>query len=296
MIGADSAVSFANGRMPTIEQPFEKINIIDDNLIMVFTGPVGLGQRFSQIVTEANKQHLFSNAKSPLDIGKILSANAVRDFQSTGAPGDEYASMVAFHHGGMHYLVEFDDHGFQPELKSDQIWFCSQGCVQTLTDSFLAFLKSVFWPDSRPNLSDGIFAVKWTLDNAVAFNPGGVNLPVRIAVLHKDGSKFIARQLTDDELEEHIQNINGAKEALVNFKKSHSVNIHIDVPAVQKPATSLISSQIDSSLQNRAGIPSVGELLNRDSTTKPIIPGLNPSTTDNSSQNKARDKHKPNRH
>ena len=47
VIGADSAMTFANSRQATIEQPYpNKITIIQDNVIIAGAGEIGLGQRF----------------------------------------------------------------------------------------------------------------------------------------------------------------------------------------------------------------------------------------------------------
>lgn len=223
--------------MPTIEQPYDKIDIFGDSLIVVGTGAVGLGQRFCQIVEDLQKRNSLLKG-TPIDVGKTLSQAAINDFRSTGAPVGQYASMVAFPLNGRAHLVEFDAATFQPELKTEKIWFTSLGCVQTITDSFLAFLKSVFWRDEQPNISDGIFAVKWTLDHAVEVNPGGVNKPVCLAVLQQVGGKFTARRIPDEELEEHEQNIIDAKTALVEFRDHHRIEVHPEIPTVQKPITS----------------------------------------------------------
>ena len=55
IIGADSSTTFAQGQVPTIEQPSEKIEVIGEKVIVAGTGQVGLGQRFSVIVNKAFK-------------------------------------------------------------------------------------------------------------------------------------------------------------------------------------------------------------------------------------------------
>ncbi len=84
-------------------------------------------------------------------------------------------------------------------------------------------------------LNDGIFAVKWTLDHAVDVNPGGVNKPVRVAVLEQSGGKFVARMVSEEELQEHQQNILEAKASLVDFRNRHRPPENI--PFIPKPDT-----------------------------------------------------------
>jgi hypothetical protein len=57
-------------------------------------------------------------------------------------------------------------------------------------------------------VNDAVFAVTWALEDAVEVNPGGVNDPIRIAVLAKQKGRLKARVLSDDELREHKQNVN----------------------------------------------------------------------------------------
>jgi hypothetical protein len=234
VIGADSAVSLEDGRVRTIEQQYDKIEIIGNSVILVGTGAVGLGQRFSAIVNDEwnHKKTFFQN--TPLNIAKILCGAALNDFRSTFAPPG-LGALVAFPVGGKAHLFEFGIRDFQPEMKTEKLWFTSLGCVQIITDSFLAYLKSVFWNDELPNVNDGIFIVKWTLEHAVAVNPGGVNAPVRVAVLEQVGGKYIARMVSDDELQEHQQNIEGAKKALMEYRNQYKSLEGVPTPSIPQP-------------------------------------------------------------
>lgn len=72
------------------------------------------------------------------------------------------------------------------------------------------------WP---PNLNDGIFAVTWTLEHAIAVNPGGVNGPIALAVLEKDRKgQTLARMIEETELDEVRQHIEETKNALRQFR------------------------------------------------------------------------------
>jgi hypothetical protein len=217
-----------------IEQPFEKIDIIDNHVILVGTGAVGQGQRFKDIVQKAwiNKKFQSNDA---LAAGRILSADATKDFAETRAHLGTYGALVAFPCQAKAHLTEFGLSDFQPEMKTKKLWFTSMGSAQHITDTFLAFLREVFWKNAIPNVNDGIFAAKWTLDHAVAINPGGVNGPVRIAVLETIGGSFQARLIPDDELQEHSQAIADAKSALAQFHNNYTSVNHEEVPAVPRP-------------------------------------------------------------
>ena len=86
-------------------------------------------------------------------------------------------------------LCEFSIDGFQPTLYTPEMWFCSMGSTQMITDPFLALMREIFWPTAQPTMGQAVLAVTWALDHAIAVNPGGVNGPVQIAVLerHKSG-------------------------------------------------------------------------------------------------------------
>ena len=236
VIGADSSVTHVQeGQIviPTIEQPYEKIQIVDNHIIVVGTGQIGLGQRFLAIVSEAWNKKSFQN--DAITVGKILSANAIKDFVSTNARPNSFGALVAFPAEHSTHLTEFAVSDFQPEMKTEKMWFSSMGSAKHITDTFLAFLREVFWPKGQPNIYGGTFATKWTLDHAVAINPGGVNGPVRIAVLEKVRDQYQARIIPDDELLEHIQAIADAKTALANFREEHALVSPTEIPPVPQP-------------------------------------------------------------
>ncbi len=238
VIGADSSVTFVQEghiQIPMIEQKFEKIEIIGEHVIVVGTGSVGQGQRFCEIVKKAWNDKVFQNEQHT--VGKKLCAEAVKDFAETAAQHGNYGALVGFPCLGKACLTEFPLSDFQPEMKTEQLWFASMGSAQHITDTFLAFLKEVFWSSSVPNVNDGIFAAKWTLDNAVSWNPGGVNGPVRIAVLEMVSDKYQARILHDDELQEHSQAIIDAKTALAHFRNEYRPTNHPEIPPVPEPET-----------------------------------------------------------
>ena len=238
VIGMDSSTTFSHGQFSTIEQQTEKLVVIDGKIIVAGTGSVGAGQRFNQIVEETWRKKLLSG-KTFIDAGKILSKAAIEDFQSTYLKHGSYGSLVAFPLGQDYHLCEFDISTFQPEFKNNNIRFCSMGSTQPITDPFLAFIREIFWTDGLPSINDAIFAVTWTLDHAISVNPGGVNGPVRIAVLEKNTKKeFSARILTDAELGEHRENIEELKQKMREFTQPYVSDSKIESsptpPIIQK--------------------------------------------------------------
>lgn len=219
VIGADSAATSATaGGQRTIEQPVMKIDIIDDRIIIAGTGQIGMGQRFCNQV-----RTLWAQKKIPCNdefvFTKALSMAAINDFAETKCNQGQYGALVAFPCKSGRHLVEFAVADFQPELKNKNLWYVSMGSGQSIIDPFLGLFREVFWGDDPPSVQDAIFATTWMLDHAVKVNPGGVNAPIRIAVLESVKGDWKARLLSDDELLEHQGGVAAAKDALRHYKE-----------------------------------------------------------------------------
>lgn len=234
VVGTDSSATFAQGQMPIMEQPYEKIHIIGDRYIVAGTGQIGLGQRFIDIVQRALDSRALEN-KSSLDVARELAQRAIQDFANTKVEHNQFGALIAFPTGDKPNLCEFSVVDFQPELKTDKLWFASMGSAQLITDPFLAFIREIYWTDGMPSLAEAVFAVIWTLDHAVAINPGGVNGPVKISVLEQKSNKLRARILSDEELLEHRENITECKNALRELRNKHQPENEL-TPVIPKPS------------------------------------------------------------
>jgi 20S proteasome alpha/beta subunit len=217
VIGADSTATFvAATGIPTIEQRTQKIEIIDNHIILAGAGQTGLGQRFSAIVQKAWQNNLFQD-ESPVEIAKYLAHQTVQDFRFTNAPLNQYGALLAFHCNDKPYLVEFDVQGFQPELKTERLWYVSMGNGQMIVDPFLGFLRDVLWKNGQPSYQNGVLSVTWALEQAIQLNPGGINAPVQIVLLSKHNGEYHARQLDAEALAEPFGNIKDIKELIHRY-------------------------------------------------------------------------------
>lgn len=241
VIGSDSSATFAaTPNLRTIEQPTDKLSIIGGRTIVASSGEFGLNQRFERIVTGADEQDLWQS-KHYIEVGKMLSATAIKDFSSTGINFGQigYSALIAFYSDGKPQLCEFSLGTFQPEFKDENIWYVSMGSGQLITDPFLALMRSIFWDDGVPTVQDAIFAVTWTLEHVISVNPGGINGPTRIAVLQEDSQQsgnFVASTLDNRVLLEHKEYI----ALLTREMKNHAASLHrtTNVPTIPKPKTS----------------------------------------------------------
>lgn len=233
VIGADSAATFTAGQTRTIEQATKKIEIVDGRVIVASSGPGGLGQRFAVIVEQAHKEKLFT--KPAIEVGKTLSASAIKDFSSTMAPKGNFGALVAFACQQKPCLVEFGSTDFQPELKTSNIWYVSMGSGQMIADPFLGLMRQAFWDDGVPSCKDAEFVVTWILSQAIKLNPGGVNGPMQLAVLQAAGGVFTARALDLPEIDGHEANVEGLIEHMRKYRDILRGNKTEAAPDVPKP-------------------------------------------------------------
>jgi ATP-dependent protease HslVU (ClpYQ) peptidase subunit len=223
VIGSDSSATFGDGGgHNTIEQSTaKKIEIIGESVIVAGTGAVGHMQRFTAVTQNLWDQKAFQG-KSEIEIGKQLSSGGINDFSSTGAMNNlQFAAMVAYPAKDQPSLCELPGGRgiFQPEIKkADDLWFASTGSGQVITDPFLALLRKVYWSDGAPSLQGGIFTAVWALQHACEVNPGGINAPVKIAVLAREKGKLRARMLDEAELAEHQNMVTEATKHMAAFR------------------------------------------------------------------------------
>lgn len=229
VIGADSSATFGSRGVRTIEQPVEKVHVISDKIIVAGTGAVGLHQRFREALHEGFSAGDFGKA-STSQIGKALAVRGIKDFQETGLLPGLYGALVGFYAHGEFNLVEYDVENFQPEVKTVDMWFASMGSGQPITDPFLAFLRKLFWSDGPPPLIEGIFAVNWALNHAIEFNTGGIKGPAQIAIIERVENRIEARLLSDNEIQEHNENMRAAEDHLRLYRETLRGETETEIP------------------------------------------------------------------
>ena len=217
VIGTDSAMTFGiTHQQSTIEQPIRrKIDVIDDKIIIAGTGPIGLGQRFTEMTKLLWENKAFRN-KSIFEIGRLISHNTIKDFDSTFQKVGAFGALTAMPNQTKAELIEFSLADFQPEVKSEINWYASMGSGQHVADPLLGFVRTVFWGDEAPSCKEGIFATTLVLKLACSMTPYGVAGPIQMATLCKIKKEYKACYLTENELHEHDQSVD---EAILHFKE-----------------------------------------------------------------------------
>jgi len=232
VVAADGAATLGYLGQKTALQPFKKLSILHNKIIVGVSGPVGLSQRIAgeigsmwennelsgkqpyegmTIVSEKIRKHI----KPELEMAAI----ARKAIGNIGLQDALSATLVALPLLGQATLLSFDQQG-APEEMRNELPFASIGVVQTIADPFLGFIRRIFWKDTPPTVSDGIFAAVWTLEHAILLNPGGVAKPIQVTALIEQQKKgLIAKEYTDLELQEHYEAIEAAEKRLATFRE-----------------------------------------------------------------------------
>ena len=117
VMGSDSSATFTAGGMKTVEQKTDKIQIIDDKVILMGSGPVGLEQRFHFIIEKYYREGNFVN-KPYQEVAKDLCIRTKQNFSSTGIGLGQFGALLAFPSNESNFhLCEFALRDFQPEFK-----------------------------------------------------------------------------------------------------------------------------------------------------------------------------------
>ena len=221
VVGSDSSATFGPHQgHPTIEQAVQKIFVVQSRIILAGTGQVGAGQRFTAAVDSAWQAKKFSGANIPTDFAKTLCKIGIDDFASTQMKQGAFGALVAFPTKAGLSLCELAVTDFQPELKTPTMWFASMGSGQPITDPFLGLMRRVFYPSGQPTIKEGLFLTTWALMHTIELNPGGINGPPQVATLTLNSKgEPEARILSDDELEEHKNNVESAEKHLSQYRQ-----------------------------------------------------------------------------
>lgn len=202
VIGADRAVTFSAGAHRTIEQSARKLGAVKGKYVLAGTGGVGFNQRMEYILEHHDAD--IAKCTHHIEAGRVMSSLAVNNFASTRANQGSYGCLVAFAVNDKPHLCEFGIQDFQPEFKTDQIWYVSMGSGQTITDPFLGVLRRLFWKDEGlPSVKQATLYVVWTLQTVIELNVGGVNGPIDIGVLSKKDGRYSPKLLSREEIDEH---------------------------------------------------------------------------------------------
>ena len=233
VLASDSDATFgtSSGLRTIGQQPAQKVKVLNEKLLFATSGAIGLSQSVEQSVKELSRtDKMAKNISSHIQV-KDLIANTIRGTLAPSFQGAGNSVTAGFPQGaatqtvtcetiiaapvmGKAHVFHFDFHG-QGEACSEQLPFISYGSGQYLADPFLAYLRRIFWPDRLPSLGEGTFAAAWTIHHVCRTNPGGVGGSPQIATIETgDKGKLQARIHEEQDIAEHMQNVEAAEEHL----------------------------------------------------------------------------------
>lgn len=230
VVGADSGATMGDiSGLHTIMQPMSKLQLVSDKALLGVSGPVGLGQLYFDCVNRTHNEFrsldiaticrkLRDKFREDAEIALRMAAMAAQVLGASARAGAITTTLVALAARDGPHLVQFDCECC-PEVATNELPFVSIGSGQLIADPFLAFLKRIFWKDRLPSVSDGIFAVVWTLEHALDTAPGGIAPPIDIGVLQMEGSQPKARLLSEVELQEHREMRTQAEAHIKKFEE-----------------------------------------------------------------------------
>ena len=209
VIGSDSIATSSMGQFPLIHIPFDgKIRVFDNTVIVATTGAIGFAQRLHEHIEEAIKGRVFANLavrecttnisqRFLTDLGKSLVQNHPQN-------GINFGALIAAPLKAGPFLAEYGTADFQPELKTEKLFFVSMGSGQVLADPFLAFVSRVLWKGKMPTVDEAKFGVYWVLAHTITLAPGKVGPPIRLATLRKVADKWVASEQDTQEFDQYI--------------------------------------------------------------------------------------------
>ena len=237
VLGADSSATYATAlsQQVTIRQDTKsKLHIALNKVIVAVSGPVGLGQSYSDEIDSYLKTHgnkvvwkSVQQAKTELTAmfwkhaGPVWErAKAMQPVVGNAAANEcNHQTAVAFAIGDDSHLLQFTP-GCNPEEATADLPFFALGSGQASADVFLAFIRNIFWPSEPPSQSEGELATVWTLDEIIRQIPGFVAGKIEVGVLKKDGSgNWKAGKLSEDEISTHREGIKAIEGGMPNAAK-----------------------------------------------------------------------------
>src|SRR5262249_20735833 len=131
-------------------------------------------------------------------------------------------------------IVEITPTG-QVDFYSKELPFICLGSGKQNTDPFLAYLWSVFFPESLPTLEEGALLAYWSIKQAISLASQGIGLGIDVFVLDPNATPR-TRELTDAEIAPHIEFNEEAANAMrrVRYRMRGKAEKLPEVPVLKK--------------------------------------------------------------
>lgn len=188
-----------------------------DNQIVASAGNTSHAARLRYRI-ETRDQNATYNHKMDYPYEVIESAAA--DLEASGVAADQIDlnAILAYVHNDSPECAIIYQRG-QIVLLDDVGFLFSIGSGMLSADPFLRFVSKTFCEGDRPPTAQlAVFLVTWVIQYAIDTNPGGVDGPIRVSTLKKNGDNWEARDLEDNEMQLNLEALESATEALRNWR------------------------------------------------------------------------------
>jgi 20S proteasome alpha/beta subunit len=229
ILAADSGATLGDipSGLSTIIQPVAKLEVVKEKAIIGVSGPVGLGQLFSDCLNriEPQLQHLdtpaacrklrdefIKDTKIALGMAEI----ATRAIGAQVRIGVITSTLIAAAPKNVPELIQLDFQG-TPEVATTNLPCICIGSGQMIADPFLAFLRRLFWESRLPTMPEAEFAAVWTISHAIQVAPAGLAFPIRLAELKMESGQPHAREVPEA-VSEHSNFVLRAEEHVAKLR------------------------------------------------------------------------------
>ena len=219
VVGADSMLTPSMGGINVGHHKGYKVHLLAGNQLFAFAGDQGQAARF-QIMADGSHA-LAGTVVHPIDFPLNLTQSLIQQFNSTGIGQQiNVNTLLGFEHGGQRQLCVFEGI-IQPRLLDAAHFYVALGSGKLSADPFLRFLVDIFCLSGPPSVSEATFLTAWAIQHVIDTNPGGVDGPIRIAVMERDaGGAWYSKLLTANEVDDQGQAVESARQSLRNWRDS----------------------------------------------------------------------------
>lgn len=220
VVSADSMLTSRMGNVDVAHHTGKKLSILNGQQLFAFAGDHGQGDRFR---IRADRCHAeMTNAQHAIDYALFISREMFAEFTSTGINNNvDVATVLAYPYGDGHVCCVYEGL-VQPRLLDNNHFYSAFGIGKLSADPFLRFLVDVFCQNGMPTVREGVFLATWAIEHVIQTTPGGVAGPIRVGVLERSHeNRLVARELPDEEIDEHRQ----AKESAIDALRDWQENI-----------------------------------------------------------------------
>jgi len=217
VVAADSMLTPFVGNMGVGHHKGKKVDVLTGTQVFSFAGDLGQASRF-KIVADASHAQITA-AAHPIHYPLNITQQLIAQFQVTGILGAiNLSTILAYPHAGKFQCCVFESL-LQPRLLDHHHYYVALGSGKLGADPFLRFLVDTFCENGPPTVREAVFLATWAVQHVIDTNAGGVDGPIRIAVLEKDGAgNFVGRELQDTEIDTQQEVVTSAKAALKEWK------------------------------------------------------------------------------